>query len=370
MAQIESAARVLQGRTLDTVVPQSVEWIWPGWLAKRYINLIAGETGAGKSTVLADMVARITTGAPWPDEKEKREPSRVLWLGAEDGMEDMTVPRLMAAGANLQNITEIQGVLVNGRRSTFSMQDDLELVRDGLIYAIKEDNPFSVIVIDPITSYLPGSKLRKVDMNDSGQMRSILEPWMALAREFDIAPAAVTHFAKDTTRSMIHRVLGSTAFTATCRSFIAVTAPPSDSEDAGMFSKVMIQAKTNLPDHPGGAWRFETERIVVGTDKRNGRDIAATRAVWNELDESITMQSLMGGQRGPVSKTAIPFGIWLQAVFSLPPKEEWKMCDELLAKAVAEKIISRSWWDKNSSTYLEKANRNGTWFCRLKNHEG
>src|SRR5690606_14647162 len=102
---------------------------------------------------------------------------------------------------------EIQGVTQQGKRNTFSMQDDLDEIRRWLAYARDvEYRPFAMLVIDPVTSYLPGQKLRKVDLNDAGQLRTVLEPWLVLAQEHNIAIVCVTHFAKDTTRSMLHRV--------------------------------------------------------------------------------------------------------------------------------------------------------------------
>ena len=65
-------------------------------------------------------------------------------------------------------------------------------------------------------------------MNDAGQLRSILKPWLTVAQDYSIAIVAVTHFGKDTTRSMLHRVLGSAAFAQTCRSLCAVIHRPED----------------------------------------------------------------------------------------------------------------------------------------------
>ena len=124
----DTGQRKLFGRSLGDVQARSIEWLWTGWIPKGYVTIFAGETGAGKSTVLADIAARVTTGAPWPGEALKRDVARVLWLGSEDGIEEMTVPRLMASGANLNNVIEVQGVTHKGRRDTFSMQDDLEVL--------------------------------------------------------------------------------------------------------------------------------------------------------------------------------------------------------------------------------------------------
>ena len=280
----EAAPRELVGRSLAGVSMKAIDWLWAGWIPKGYITIWAGETGAGKSTVLADVTARVTTGIPWPGESEQRQPGRVLWLGSEDGIEELTVPRLVACGADLANVTEIQGVIQQGKRNTFSMQDDLTSVRDWLDKAQNSGSPFSMLVIDPVTSYLPGQKLRKVDLNDAGQLRAVLEPWLSLAQEFNLAIVCVTHFMKDENRKMLHRVLGSAAFAQTCRSLCAVVARP----DEGTYAKTLVQVKVNLPEHPGGAWKFETVKVQVGIDPRNEKLIHATRPKWEVLDADIT----------------------------------------------------------------------------------
>lgn len=300
------AARELYGRQLSTVTARAIDWLWTGWIPKGYVTIWAGETGAGKSTVLADVTARVTTGAAWPGEDSQRPPGRVLWLGSEDGVEELTVPRMLACDANLEKIIEIQGVMQQGQRNTFSLQDDLNSVCSWLDKAQAEGDPFLMLVIDPVTSYLPGRRLRKVDLNDAGQLRSVLEPWLEVAQKYHLAIVCVTHFMKDTTRSMLHRVLGSAAFTQTCRSLCAVVDRPGD----GQYEKTLIQVKVNLPDHPGGAWKFVTEKVEVARDPRNGKPIHATRPVWEELDAGLTPEGLMGGKRGPVSSYPVIFGPW------------------------------------------------------------
>lgn len=362
--------RTLVGRALGDVKPRSIDWLWTGWIPKGYVTLLAGETGAGKSTVLADIMARMTTGAPWPGEPTdaRRVPERVLWLGSEDSVEEMLVPRLMASGADLANVVEIQGVVQEGQRNTFSMQDDLEAVSAWLTFARDtEQRPFALLVIDPVTSYLPGQKLRKVDLNDAGQLRTVLEPWLVLAQEHRIAIVCVTHFAKDTTRAMLHRVLGSAAFAQTCRSLIAVIErPTAEDEEPEPHAKAMLQVKVNLPEHPGGAWKFSTVKVEVTTDSANGKPIYATRPEWEELDSGLTPQSAVGKARGPVSKYEMPFGIWLSAYFANYPADQWLRVDMVKTAAVAERVASDSWWEKHSGTFLQKRNEQGFWFCRPK----
>lgn len=355
--------RALVGRTLGNVQMRAIDWLWTGWIPKGYITLLAGETGAGKSTVLADVTARVTTGTPWPGEYEPRQPNRVLWLGSEDSIEEMTAPRLVACGGNLNNVIEIQGVTQQGKRNTFSMQDDLGEIRRWLGAARDEGYPFSMLVIDPVTSYLPGQKLRKVDLNDAGQLRTVLEPWLVVAQEYRIAIVCVTHFAKDTTRSMLHRVLGSAAFAQTCRSLIAIISR----EDDGQHAKAMVQVKVNLPEHPGGAWKFSTVKVQVGIDPCNGKPISATRPNWEELDSALTPQSMVGNARGPVSKYEAAFGMWLKAHFLTTPATPWQPISQVKQAAASANVVTERWWNEHSGSYMDKQNVGGIWYCRPKN---
>ena len=370
-APVASGARELTGRSLNGVAMRAIEWLWSGWIPKGYITIFAGETGAGKSTVLADIAARVTTGAAWPGVRgipgDRREPGRVLWLGSEDSIEEMTIPRLTACGANLANVTEIQGAVQRGKRETFSMQDDIEEVGKGLATARLSGHPFAMLVIDPVTSYLPGQKLKRVDLNDAGQLRTILEPWLVLAQQFNIAIVCVTHFGKDTSRSMLHRVLGSAAFAQTCRSLCAVIEPPTTDDYApGPNEKLLMQVKVNLPERPDGAWKFSTERVEVGTDPRNGKPIYATRPEWDELDSALTPTSVVGRARGAKSKHELPFAIWLKAKFANIAPGTWVSADDVKWSAIRDNAASESWWAKHSSEHLEKENQNGKWMCRPK----
>jgi hypothetical protein len=366
-AQPVTSARQLVSRSLGGVAARAIDWLWTGWMPKGYITIFAGESGAGKSTVLADIAARVTTGRPWPGEPEhpRRAPGRVLWLGSEDGIEEMTIPRLMACGADLNNVIEIQGVSHQGKRSTFSMQDDIEDVERTLAWARDDGLPFAMLVIDPVTSYLPGQKLRKVDLNDAGQLRTILEPWLPLAQRHNIAVVCVTHFGKDTTRSMLHRVMGSAAFAQTCRSLCAVVErEATDEYEPEPHEKALIQVKVNLPEHPGGSWRFVTEKVEVGVDDRTCQPIAATRPCWLDLDGALSAKTAVGPARGPKSQKGPAFGLWVQGEFAKMKPGEWVPVAHVKGAAIRDVRVSESWWNKHSSEYLERQNLNGTWVCR------
>jgi len=359
-----NAERKLVIKNAATIEPAAVSWLWRGWIAKGFINIVAGETGAGKSTVLADIVARETTGAPWPGENERRRPGQVLWLGSEDPPALMTVPRLIASGANREHVNFIDGAQLNGSERSISLQEDLHSMADALDDARDQGDPISMIVIDPVTSYLSGGVLKKVDMNDAGQIRTVLEPWSKLASFYNVAVVCVTHFAKDTNRSMLHRVLGTGAFTALGRSTIAITTLPEPAQNGNRFAKAMFQIKMNLTEQPYGAWRFSTSITTVFNSKNE--PIPATRVDWEELDSALTPQSMIGNERGPVSQYGVVFPNWLRAQFVATPLTEGLMVADVKRRAIADGVATERWWNEHSQEYLEKRNVGGVWQCRPK----
>jgi len=337
-----------------TIEPEAVDWLWEGWIAKGFINIVAGETGTGKSTVLADIVARVTTGEPWPGDSERRRPGQVLWLGSEDPPELMTVPRLMASCADLVHVNFIVGASNRGSSRSISLQEDLGSMMDALDTAREQGDPIAMLVIDPVTSYLSGRVLKKVDINDTGQIRTVLEPWSRLASKYNVAVVCVTHFAKDTNRSMLHRVLGSGAFTALGRSTIAITKLPEAAQNGDPHAKAMFQIKTNLPEQPHGAWRFSTMKTTVFNKAL--RAIPTTKVDWSELDSALTPENMIGigKERGPVSQYGIVFPLWLKAQFVTTPPTEGLPVSELKRKAIVDGVATERWWNEGMSRPLLK----------------
>jgi hypothetical protein len=85
--------------------PKDVSWLWPTRIAAGRLTLIDGDPGTGKSLVALDVAARLTAARPLPDGATVPEPLSVLLLpGGEDGLEDTILPRLAAAGADLNRV--------------------------------------------------------------------------------------------------------------------------------------------------------------------------------------------------------------------------------------------------------------------------
>src|SRR5438128_3648157 len=81
-----------------------VKWLWPYRLPIARSVLLEGDLGLGKRLVALDLAARVSTGRPWPNAHQRREPGDVILLTAANGIADVVLPRLRAAGAELARV--------------------------------------------------------------------------------------------------------------------------------------------------------------------------------------------------------------------------------------------------------------------------
>src|SRR3954468_15666343 len=78
---------------------EKINWFWPGWLAGGKLHVLAGQKGAGKSSVVFDLLAKITCGGKWPDGTPAPLGTVLIWSG-EDDIADTILPRFVAAGGD------------------------------------------------------------------------------------------------------------------------------------------------------------------------------------------------------------------------------------------------------------------------------
>ena len=81
-----------------------VQWLWPGFIAYGALTVFDGDPGLGKSTITADLAARLTTGTPMPGERDAAPPAAALLASCEDSAAHTIVPRLDAAGADRSRV--------------------------------------------------------------------------------------------------------------------------------------------------------------------------------------------------------------------------------------------------------------------------
>jgi AAA domain len=88
----------------DTVEQEPIRWLWEYRIAQKELCVFAGPPGTRKTTVVIDIVARLTRGNDWPDGAAGPYPSEVLMLISEDDLADTFAPRLTASGVDLMKV--------------------------------------------------------------------------------------------------------------------------------------------------------------------------------------------------------------------------------------------------------------------------
>ena len=269
------------------IEPEPLLWLWPSVVPLGKITLLVGDPGLGKSLLTSDMAARVSRGAPWPDDS-KCQLGGVLLLSAEDDPGDTIRPRLDAAGALPQMIDYVIAVREGKKERSFNLEVDVER----LDKTITDET--ALVVIDPITAYLGGT-----DSHVTSDVRGLLAPLAELAARRGVAIVGVSHLNKSSGPAM-YRITGSLAFVAAAR---AVWAVGRDKQDESRI--LMLPVKQNLAKNDGGfAYRIETVQT--------SSEIVAPRVVWeNGRVQGNATELLQTGRDGEESSRQAQAADWL-----------------------------------------------------------
>lgn len=245
----------------SNVVPEAIRWLWPDWLPEGKLTLLAGSPGTGKTTLALALTATVTRGGTWPDGSACNRPGDVLIWSGEDNPADTIVPRLMAAGADLDRVHIITGRTdENGELLPFDPAADMPLLAERL----SDMSDAQLLILDPIVSAVSGDAHR---VND---VRRNLQSLVDMASAHRCCVLGISHFAKGTKGSSpAERVIGSQAFVALARMVLVA------GKDEAAERRILARAKSNIaPDDGGVAYSLE----MTETD-----GITASRVVWGAL---------------------------------------------------------------------------------------
>lgn len=266
------------------LTPRAVRWLWWPFVPLGKITAIAGQMGQAKSLWTLWLAAAVTQGRGI----NLSRPGDVLILSAEDDPEDTTIPRLIAARADLARIHFV---------------GDLELDAASLGERCHELPDVRLIVVDPLNAYLGA----RVDSWKTQDVRRALEPNRRLAQERSLAFVVVQHLNRR----------GDTA-DALARSVLVWGPNPADPEGDHGGMKVLTRAKMNLARGSASA-AFQIEEATVGSGIRAPRlthkghsdaraeDVVAdaeTRTRTAEAMRFLREQLADGPQEAEVVKTA------------------------------------------------------------------
>jgi hypothetical protein len=346
----------LESKQASAYSMRAIRWFWPGRFALGKLGLIGGLPDKGKGLVSADIIARCTRGDGWPCDEGSAPQGNVIWFTAEDDIGDTVVPRLKAAGADLDRV-HIVGMAKNadGTRM-FNLATDLPLLER----KIEEVSDVVLVIIDPVSAYLG---VGKVNTSSTTDVRGVLAPLTRLAEERNIAIIGIMHFNKkaDVTNAML-RIADSLAYVAAAR-HVYVVVDDAQNEKARLF----VKAKNNLaPDKH--ALRFMVGLQEVGRDPDTKEPIWAPHVVWDSQQVEVTATEAMeaaegGGARREAQREAEEF---LKSKLARGPasKEEIEEEAEALDISVSG-ALKRAKKKLQIKTWKEKGRVDGKWFWQL-----
>jgi hypothetical protein len=214
-----------RGVSLERVRP--VRWLWTRRIPLGLLSLIVGDEGVGKGTLTSWLVARATRGELEGD--MHKQPTRVLIIGDEDGFDQIWVPRLYAADADLDMLETLDdGEFV----------DDFASAAVPLAEAIK-DRRIGLVLFDGIIDHIPGGAAGEAVYNPKN-VRQALMPLRRLAASTEVAALGLLHPIKGNASTFRQLVAGSHQLNAVSRSSLLLAVDPEDDR-----RRVLVRGKGN-----------------------------------------------------------------------------------------------------------------------------
>lgn len=214
----------------------AVDWLWKGWIPKGMLCVLEGDPGLGKSTLCADIAMRITTCTPFPGEIDKPVCGSVLFLSAEDDPGRITVPRMRAAGANLDK------VFFWDYHPTFPE-------KLAQLEAIIEQMGIVLVILDPFLAFLDSD----IDSYKDQNIRQVLTPISKMAERTGCSVLLIRHLNKSQGQvNKMYKGTGSIAVVAAARVCLYMI------QDEDSNDKILGQVKNNLAPAQA-SWAFEFE---------------------------------------------------------------------------------------------------------------
>jgi DNA polymerase len=342
----------------SNVVSHAMHWLWEGHLPADALEILAGLPGTGKSQIQCQYVASVTTGRSWPDETPGPEPQNVIMLTAEDTLESMLVPRLIAAGADLTRVIILKSVRRDGKDQMFLLSEDLEILERAII----DTGDVGFVCIDPITAYMGG----KIDSHRATDVRSQLGPVKDLAERLRVGFSAVTHPPKNAGPRALDHFMGSQAFIAVARVGHLCVEEIEQNEygQRQPTGRFLFTNPKNNPQEKKPTLAYRIASAIGGTDSITGIDIQTSGIVWEEVvsvtaDEAIAANS--------AKKDVYGARVFLMDMLSNGPAPARTIEERAQARGLSRDQLKRAKQKMGIEAFKEKA-EDGRWFWALPQH--
>jgi hypothetical protein len=254
--QQTSASPRLKLVTASSVPIDRPTWVWDRRIPIGGTTLMPGREGLGKTLLVCWLAALLSRGMlPGMSFGTARD---VIYVGIEDDRSTVMVPRLKAAGADLDRVHFVD--IPKG--GTFSLNvdaDELTVLAEGVQAAL--------VVVDPLDSHLG-----PIDSHKKAEVQAAVARLAELAQAVRCGALGLAHFNKSAMRDVLLKVVGSVGFTTAVRSVLGVGESPDDPNE-----RLCVLAKANSTDKTKvAAVRFKPEPVFL--DHPDGGYIDTARA--------------------------------------------------------------------------------------------
>jgi putative DNA primase/helicase len=309
----QATGKRLNVRGATSFSTKKIKWLWPHRVPLGKLTLFVGVPGGGKSLAAGDVAARLSTGKNWYDSDNVFRPSETLMLVGEDDIEDTTIPRLQAAGADLSKIHFLKSVITMEGEGKTTEERELQFDKD--LIQVEEflgSHPnIRLIVVDPVSNYMGSAK-----MNSEQEVRAVLIPLKNLAERLTVALIGIMHLNKKNETSAINRVGGAMAFVGVARA--AYLFQKSEEENGYLEDQhFMVLLKCNITKKVDGlVYEISAKEVDVEGSPEWMPYIKFTSTTTKNAEGLLQPKSETAG-RPPVQSVAVKE--WLKAFLSDGP---------------------------------------------------
>lgn len=297
----------------DTIEMKLLDWLWYRYLPKGMVTMLTGDPSAGKSTLILDIVARLSRGDLLPEEPPEdhvRQPMKCWVMSSEDAADTIISWRLVNQGARMENVfvTDQRRPMTGAGLRHFEQT----IVREQIGF----------VVVDTVTTWMGD----EIDMNKANEVMGWLNPLKEIAQRTGCTIVLIRHRRKGAANdNKLYSGMGSIGFTAAVRSELSAYETKS-----GM--RVLQRTKGNIGAEPP----VLAYAITSSTDPRNLHGVLS----WMGPMEDDT-----GGGSVTVSKKPKKIAQaqeWLRQFLSQGPKPASEVYAEAAKVKISEPTLKRA----------------------------
>ena len=303
----------------SSIRKQRMRWTWKGRLALGYLAVWCGAGDLGKSLFACYVIKQLCDGALEGEFEGK--PQKALIVATEDGRADMWLPRLEAAGVDLDRVG-------------FLDYPPGWNVRDGVDWIDRAvaGEDVALVLVDALMSHMPDARGSE-NTRSPTFVRAALEPLADLCKRRSTTVLFGLHPRKAGGESFAEVVQESGAFTQLPRLGLLFGYHPDDVElPRDQQRRVCLRGKGNAGRNPGALSFRISERFLDWEDDPQG--IADGIGYVTDVEEChMTEQKLLSrrGQKGQpegVGKVELAMAVMRVALAD----GEWHLADPIRAE--------------------------------------